>query len=153
MITLASMTQAELDEYLHEATQALADELVRAHNWPIEKSLAAAIQSFDAALPRRTIETPGQFLRTILADGRKVGILWYGIRSPQEAFIWDVLIYPQWRGKGYAGEALALMEGELLDMNVTSVTLSVFAHNFSAARLYSKAGYAPVLTRMNKQLG
>jgi ribosomal protein S18 acetylase RimI-like enzyme len=152
MVTLLKMTQIELDEYLKHAIPSLAEELMRANGWSAERSLAASLQSFDTALPGRAVDSPKQFLRTILADEQKVGILWYGIRGQQEAFVWDLLIYPQLRNRGFGREALKAMEQELREMKVESVALNVFAHNSAAARLYSNLGYAPVSTRMSKRL-
>jgi transposase len=87
------MTQEDLDGYLEYAVQSLADELKHANAWSAEESLTAANQSFDTALPGRVVGSKNQFLRTIVADGQKVGVLWYGLRSKQEAFVWDILIY------------------------------------------------------------
>ena len=149
---LVKMTQAELDEYLGSAIQSLADEFMRANGWPPEQSLAASRQSFDTLLPGRVIDSPNQLLWTITADEKKVGTLWCGIRGQHEAFVWDLLIYPEWRNKGYGSEAMAAMEQELGKMNVYRITLNVFAHNSIASHLYSGLGYAPVSTRMSKQL-
>lgn len=152
MVTLVKMTQTELDEYLGKAIQSLADELMKANDWPPEQSLEASLQSFHTLLPDRLVESPNQFLRTISAGETKVGVLWYGIRGPQEAIVWDLLIYPSYRNRGYRTEAMGAMEQELRRMNICRITLNVFAHNSIAARMYSRLGYAPVSTRMSKQL-
>ena len=55
MVTLVDMTQEDLDGYLAYAVQSLANELAHANAWSAEESLAAANQSFDAALPGRVV--------------------------------------------------------------------------------------------------
>jgi ribosomal protein S18 acetylase RimI-like enzyme len=140
MVALVEMTQEELDEYLEHAIQGLADELMQANAWSAEQSLTAAVQSFDTALPGRVVGSANQFLRTIIADGQKVGVLWYGLRGEREAFVWDLVIYPTWRNQGFAKSAMLAMEQELRTMQVTRITLNVFAHNSVATRLYSTMG-------------
>src|SRR5271170_6657936 len=152
MVALVEMTQEELDEYLEHAIQSLADELMQANAWSAEQSLAAAVQSFDTALPGRVVGSANQFLRTIIADGRKVGVLWYGLRGEREAFVWDLVIYPTWRNQGFAKSAMLAMEQELRTMQVTRITLNVFAHNSGATRLYSTMGYRALAIRMAKEL-
>jgi ribosomal protein S18 acetylase RimI-like enzyme len=91
-------------------------------------------------------------LRTIVADGQKVGVLWYGLRSKQEAFVWDILIYPTFRKQGFGKEAMLAMEQELREMQMTRINLNVFSHNALATNLYSTIGYRAVSTRMVKAL-
>ena len=102
MVVLVEMTQEELNKYLEHAIQGLADELMQANAWSAEQSLTAAVQSFDTALPGRVIGSANQFLRTIIADGQKVGVLWYGPRGEREAFVWDLVICPTWQNQGFA---------------------------------------------------
>ena len=152
MVALVEMTQEELDEYLEHAIQGLADELMQANAWSAEQSLTAAVQSFDTALPGRVVGSANQFLRTIIADGQKVGVLWYGLRGEREAFVWDLVIYPTWRNQGFAKSAMLAMEHELQTMQVTRITLNVFAHNSVATLLYSTMGYRALAIRMAKEL-
>ena len=152
MVALVEMKQEELDEYLEQAIQGLADELMQANAWSAEQSLTAAVQSFDTALPGRVVGSANQFLRTIIADGQKVGVLWYGLRGEREAFVWDLVIYPTWRNQGFAKSAMLAMEHELQTMQVTRITLNVFAHNSVATLLYSTMGYRALAIRMAKGL-
>ena len=152
MVQLIRMTQPELDEYLPHAIQALADELAKGNGWNTDQSLAAALRSFDVLLPNRAVDSPNQLLWTIVADSQRVGVLWCGIREHGEAFVWDILIYPAWRNRGYGTEAMVAMEQELRQMEIVRVGLNVFAHNSVAARMYSKIGYIPVSTRLIKVL-
>lgn len=152
MVTLVAMTQEELDKYLETSIQALAAELMRANGWTSPQSLAASLKSFNALLPDRIVDSPNQFLRTICANGQKVGILWFGIRDEKEAIVWDILIHPSHRRKGYGRAAMVAMEEELRIMNINSVVLNVFAHNSIASTMYLKLGYTPVSTKMSKRM-
>jgi ribosomal protein S18 acetylase RimI-like enzyme len=152
MVTLIKMTDAELAKYLETSIQSLADELARANNWSPKQSMLASLQSFNALLPNRVVDSPNQFLWTIFANGKTVGNLWFGIRGENEAVVWDILIHPAYRNKGYGKETMIAMEHELRKLNVSSVTLNVFAHNSTAFQMYVKLGYVPVSTRMSKLL-
>lgn len=152
MVTLVRMTQPELDEYLKTAIQTLADELMRANNWSADQSMSASLQSFNSLLPGRRVDSPNQSLRTIVADGNKVGSLWFGVRGKNESFLYDILIFPSCRNKGYGQAAMRAMEDELRKMGITSVALNVFAHNSTASEMYRKLGYTPVAIKMIKRL-
>ncbi len=152
MVNLVQMSQSELDEYLRQAIQTLADELMKANGWSAEQSLKASVQSFDVALPNRLVDSSNQCLRTILVGDERVGVLWYGIRGPEDAFVWDLLIYPAWRNKGYGTKAMRAMEEELRQIGITKISLNVFAHNTVAARMYSNMGYEPISTKMIKKI-
>jgi ribosomal protein S18 acetylase RimI-like enzyme len=152
MVALVEMTQEELNEYLEHAIQRLADELMQTNAWSAEQSLAAAVHSFNTALPGRVVGSANQFLRTIVADEQKVGVLWYGLHRDREAFVWDLFIHPIWRNQGLAKSAMLAMEQELRTMQVTRITLNVFAHNSVATRLYSTMGYRALAIRMAKEL-
>jgi ribosomal protein S18 acetylase RimI-like enzyme len=108
----------------------------------VDSACECATLSRAATHYRARVETraDGPLLRTIIADGRKVGVLWYGLRGEREAFVWDLVIYPTWRNQGFAKSAMLAMEQELRTMQVTRITLNVFAHNSVATRLYSTMG-------------
>ena len=152
MVTLIKITQGELAEYLETSIPSLADELMRANSWSPEQSMTASLQSFNALLPNRVVDSPDQFLWTIFADGRKVGSLWFGVRGENQAVVWDIFIHPSRRNRGYGKSAMIAMEEELRKLNISSIVLNVFAHNSIASQMYLKLGYAPVSTRMSKQL-
>jgi len=126
MVTLLKVSQVELAEYLETSIQALANELMRANGWSPEQSMAASLQSFNMLLPDRIVDSPNQFLRTIVADGKKVGILWFGLRGEREAVVWDILIDPPYRSRGCGKAAMMVMEDELRKMKISSVILNVF---------------------------
>jgi ribosomal protein S18 acetylase RimI-like enzyme len=83
---------------------------------------------------------------------RKWAFSGYGLRGKREAFMWDLVLYPAWRNRGFAKSAMCAMEQELRTMQVTRITLNVFAHNSVATRLYSTIGYRALAIRMAKEL-
>lgn len=70
----------------------------------------------------------------------------------REAFVYDILIDPLRRNRGYGTAAMEAMEQELRQMNIFAIGLNLFAHNSIAADMYRKLGYAAVSTRMSKRL-
>jgi len=119
---------------------------------PPKKGMAESLRSFNALLPDRIVDSPNQCLRTILADGKKVGNLWFGVRDKNEAVVWDIVVTPEYRNRGFGSAAMVAMEEELRSMEITNIVLNVFAHNSTAAKMYSQLGYRPVSTKMRKQL-
>ena len=55
MVNLVQMSQSELDEYLQQAIQTLADELMKVNGWSAEQSLKASVQSFEEPRSDRTV--------------------------------------------------------------------------------------------------
>jgi ribosomal protein S18 acetylase RimI-like enzyme len=70
----------------------------------------------------------------------------------RKAFICDFIIDPQFRGQGYGKQALQALDEKLIQMNVESVSLHVFAHNTNAVGLYETMGYLPTNLYMKKKL-
>jgi len=77
---------------------------------------------------------------------------WFGVRGKKETVVWDILIHPWHRNKGYGKAAMMAMEDELRMMNINSIVLNVFAHNSIASTMYLKLGFTPVSTKMSKRL-
>ena len=64
----------------------------------------------------------------------------YRIRNA-DAFIYNVLTVPKYRGKGYAGEMLRLLSDYLHRKSIDKAYLAVSTNNISAIRAYEKVGF------------
>ena len=140
MITLYPMTEEEFKGFLHLSYESYADDLTRTN--PViarEAALQEAQSELQELLPQGP-QTKNHYLFSIRdAENQQVGYLWYDLLSPHKAFIDDLLIFPEHRRKGYAAQALRLMEQQL---TAPRIALHVFESNRAARCLYEKCGYA-----------
>jgi len=70
----------------------------------------------------------------------------------ERAFLCDIKIYEDHRGKGYGKGALMKMEEFLRDMGVKFVELNMFGDNRVALELYRKMGYGLTSIQMLKEI-
>ena len=87
---------------------------------------------------------PNENLMNITVDDEIVGNLWISLSKREgqtRAFLTWIDISPDFRRKGYAKEALELMEQRLRSIGAHYFELSVFAHNTGAQKLYLDLGF------------
>ena len=139
-ITLKPMNEAEYAAFYRLSLESYADNLCRDGGFASrEKALAEAREEMAELLPSG-LETPRQFLLSVYDETQTpAGYLWYDLLGASKAFIDDLMIFPDFRRRGYALEALRLLEEAL---QVPHVALHVFEGNRAARSLFEKAGYA-----------
>lgn len=142
MITLRSIEQEEFD-------------LFRSYCLNDESADRYIRHRIDKTLPNG-ISTPNNQLLSIVNQKQSVvGVLWYSIIERQdyrEAFILDLIIYPQYRCQGYAQSAMRSFEEEIISMGVTKLALSVSPSNTEAIDLYKKSNFISDYIRMTKNI-
>ena len=72
---------------------------------------------------------------------------------PGEAWIYDIEVNPEHRGKGYGRALLLVAEQEAARHGSTAIGLNVFGTNTVARSLYESAGYRITALNMRKELG
>ena len=103
----------------------------------------------DGALP------PDNYLFALEDDeGTRVGDLWWAKR-PNDAgvpagFVYNVEVCPEFRGKGYGKEAMALFEEDARAHGITQFNLTVMGGNDVARGLYRSLGYSERAVFMSK---
>jgi ribosomal protein S18 acetylase RimI-like enzyme len=155
MIRLEPMDEATYDAWREATVAEYAQEKVEAGSWPAEGALARSEADF-AALLTDGRTTPGHELRSMVNDdGERVGYAWF---VPEDrpfgrvAFIYDIAVNPAHRRKGYARQALALIEAFAREQGLAGVQLHVFGGNAGARRLYLEAGYVETDVTMLKRV-
>lgn len=156
MVTLEPMGDSDFQEYLKWSIKNYADEKVKAGSWPKEDCYERSRGEFDRLLPDGKDSRDNYLFRIMDASGEKVGILWFGI-LPQESdlhgvFIWDIMVYPEFRGKGLGKEAMKALEQEVKSLGANRISLHVFGHNSVAIDLYRKSGYSVTDLIMSKEI-
>ena len=153
MITLRLMTDAEYEPYAATMLESYAETRARNMGTTLEEERAASEKQIGELLPNG-LHTPNHyFWRAVNEAGESVGVLWVNVQPEQaRAFIYDIDMDADQRGKGYGAATLAAMEAALKPMGITSVGLNVFGDNAVARRLYEKTGYEVVATNMRKTI-
>lgn len=89
------------------------------------------------------------------SEGREpVGQLWIQARKTPKpiAFIYNIEIFPEFRRRGYAEQAMKRLEEEARRLVLEGIRLHVFGHNTAARPLYQKLGYVATNVMMFKGL-
>jgi ribosomal protein S18 acetylase RimI-like enzyme len=152
-VSLRPMTRAEFDEWLprqlagYAAQIAASGAMPEAEAW--EKARRDTARSFGAGY-----DTPGQLLFLVLAGQRPVGSLWLAVPGPDPdqrmAWVYDIEVDEEHRGRGYGRAAMRLAENEVRSRGMTSLGLNVFGQNAVARALYESLGYEVTALQMKK---
>ena len=128
-----------------------ADKVVNG-SWTPAESLQRSLDSMHGLLPQGQ-STPGQFLYALVLTetGLTVGYLWLGSRDGQ-GYLYDLYVYPEFRRRGHARQAMQALESEARKQGFSSIALHVFGGNQAAADLYRSVGYAVTDLNLRKAL-
>lgn len=105
---------------------------------------------FKRLLPNE-LDTPDNYIFSIKLDEI---LIWKvsrfatcGALNNRKAFIYDIFIDNNFRGKGYGKKTMELLEVEVKKLGLNHIGLHVFGHNHAARSLYQKMGYE--ITNLN----
>ena len=100
------------------------------------------------------LSTEGHHIMHIMDNGNAVGTIWYEIRdrAMREAYLWDIFIDEDQRGRGYGKEAMRELERTARKEGARRIQLNVFGFNSVARNLYVKTGYQDAAVTMMKHL-
>lgn len=148
------MSDAEFAAFRARAVHDYAIEKVAAGEWPEERAAALAEKQTETLLPDGK-STDGMFI--VMADAEElgpVGYAWLALTGPEvsSAWIYDIAIDEEHRGKGYGRALLNGLEQVAREHGLDSIALNVSAGNDYARRLYERAGYKPTSIHMSKPL-
>jgi ribosomal protein S18 acetylase RimI-like enzyme len=91
----------------------------------------------------------------VVAGHEVVGALWLRVRplsTEVEAYVFDVEILPEARGRGLGRATMLAAEDAARDQRADVVRLNVFGNNVPAIRLYQSLGYSAASISMAKPL-
>ncbi|MHC5229391.1 GNAT family N-acetyltransferase [Enterococcus sp. LJL99] len=155
-IRLNQMKNIEYTDYLSFAISDYAKDKIEAGTWEAAEALSLAKKSFATLLPEGN-ETKNEFLFTLFDEKieKSIGYLWVHLEKElnrRKFFIYDFLIFEDFRNQGYGRKALNCLDSKAKEMNVTEIGLHVFAHNKSAVHLYESVGFQPTDITMSKKV-
>jgi ribosomal protein S18 acetylase RimI-like enzyme len=154
-LTLRPMTRAEFETWLPRNIAEYAEHIAASGAMPLaaarEKAERDTARSFHAGFG-----TPGQHLFRVVAGDTAVGWLWLSVPGPDPdprmAWVSQIELAPEYRGRGYGRAAMLLAEQEARARGMTSLGLNVHGQNTIAQSLYRSLGYQPMSLQLKKAL-
>src|SRR5260221_4104066 len=134
--------------------QPYGDERAAADHVSAEVANGYARPHHALVLPEGHRRTGHRFLRIVSTDGdESVGGVWFWIDvENKQGFLYNITLFPQHRRRGFASDALVLVEEMVRAAGCTTLGLNVFSSNDGAIALYRKVGFSVVSSYWNKPL-
>jgi ribosomal protein S18 acetylase RimI-like enzyme len=142
-VRLDRMTTEEYAAYHCTAVLAYAEAHVSAKSWPADEAQRRAVDEYAELLPEG-VATPGHHLYIARNGDQQVGMVWFAERphgADRVAYVYDIEVDPDLRGRGYGEALMRAMEQEVRSAGLKAVRLQVFGNNSVARSLYRKLGY------------
>jgi ribosomal protein S18 acetylase RimI-like enzyme len=154
-VTVRPMTATEYERWQHELATEYAGDQVAAGNWPAEGAYERALKEDAERLPQGA-DTEGMLILTGTVDGEPIGRLWIGLTHPRGApdcaFLYDIEVAAEHRGRGLGRALLAAGESAARERGALALELNVFGSNPAAVDLYRTSGYRVTTQQMRKDL-
>ncbi|NJC81988.1 GNAT family N-acetyltransferase [Planosporangium mesophilum] len=154
-VTLRAMTEDELEARIDDLVDEYALDLHRSRGLPLDRARTEAQRQTADLLPDG-VATTGTLMFTAEAGGAAVGWIWLSLSTPHQpgsAWIYEITVDAEHRGKGYGRALIRAAEDELARRGVTRLALNVFSHNTAAIRLYESVGFHTTSLQMAKSIG
>ena len=122
-----------------------AADMVDNGGFSVEHASEKSEKDFELTMPDG-LATPGQHVFAVESpDGEVVGQVWLGERDLRHegrvAFVYEIRIDEDQRGRGYGRAAMLLLEDEARALGLDRIELNVFGGNEVARGLYRSLGY------------
>mgnify|MGYP006293047369 FL=1 len=153
MVKFKNMTDEEFENYYNYAVSNYAEEKIEAGNWSEENAEERARNIFKKLLPDG-LKTKNNYLYSIYTKNNHIGYIWFKINDENRkaAFLNDIIIFQEYRGKGYGEKTMKLFERKAKEFDCERIQLHVFAHNDPAVSLYKKLKFKVTNIRMEKDI-
>ena len=115
-----------------------------------ERAEAKVARDVDHVLPQG-LATPDTWIWAVEEEGRVVGTVFVGLRDGG-AWLYDVTIAEDERGKGYGRAAMTALEDEVRALGHDTIGLNVWGQNEVARGLYRSLGWAEESVHMRRRL-
>ena len=147
-VRVRPMTDAEFDGWRSAAVAEFGRCRAEIDGVSLSEGVRRAEESYQRLLPDGP-RSPGAVLRVLVtAEDTVAGVLWLGDRppggGPETAYVYEVEVVPELRGRGYGRALMLAAEAEALALGARALELNVCADNLVAQRLYESLGYRVV---------
>lgn len=153
---LRSLSSEDFPAFFETAVASYAHDNAASGRWLAADAAALARKETLALLPSGAA-TPGHHLYAIQPEGEAaaVGYLWLATLergSQKVAYVYQVMVRPERRRRGYARAALQEAERIAAGQGHAGIALHVFANNAMARSLYESLGYEVTSLNLSKPL-
>lgn len=153
-VALETLSREDFEAYRRYTVENYAREKAESGQWAASDSLRRSEKEIASLLPDG-VDSKGHFLYSIRAGADEVGRVWLHVREEAGrslAWIFDFVIFAEFRGKGFGSKALPATEAKAKELGADETGLHVFAHNKIAVSLYERSGYEATSIVMSKRL-
>ena len=156
MVTFKPLTKKEFKNYYNESITSYSEDIIITLGVENKLAFETAQEQFEKLLPDGK-DTINNHISSIIdkKSSNRVGILWYTIReefNQKCVFISDIIIFSEYRGKGYGTRTFNELEKITTKKGIYSIKLHVFGHNTKARALYKRLGFLDDSIYMSKKL-
>lgn len=151
---LEQMTPEEFSLWAPRSKSGYANDKEKANGLTPKEAQEIAEKDFLRLLPEG-LNSKDNFLYTMKDGEIAVGYLWFCIRGAQDnrkAFLCDIIVEQEYRGKKLGKGAMLLLEEEVKQLGLKEIGLHVFGFNERATQLYKSLGYQVTDLVMAKRL-
>lgn len=148
------MTKRDFETFIKISKSEYKKDKMRANGFTEEEANKIVAEDFERFLPNG-FESEDNFFFKVLKNETQIGYLWYLIRGAsnnRKAFIADILIYEEFRGKGFGKKTMLLLEEEVKRQDLKHIGLHVFGYNEKAIKLYQSLNYQTTDLVMEKEI-
>jgi ribosomal protein S18 acetylase RimI-like enzyme len=150
------MTEAEFETFLERSVARKSEKWVERGIWTSEAAVEACRRDYAAFLPQGLATPHHHFCHLVeTASSARVGEAWYMARTEGgkvQFWVNWLAVEPEHRRRGYASEALRLLEEVAQKLGADRTVLTVWTDNPGAIALYTKLGYAPANMNLVKRI-
>ena len=144
-VKIRRMTNDEFENFFQWSVEDHAKELMEECQIPQEEAIMKAREEVMQMLPNG-LNTEHNYLMTIVEEDSEesAGFIWTIHEETEEkkqSFVCDFAIWESKRRKGYATEALRLVEKKAVEVGCQESVLFLADSNDAARTLYEKCGY------------
>lgn len=147
-VVLVPLTDAECAAFVAEDVADYAAQRVGEGAWSPDEAPELARRELLAVLEREhpaAADAGHRRWTAVSARGESVGWLWVtpptGAMPPDGAFLYQITVKPECRGRGYGRAMLAALEDALVEDGIGELRLNVNDTNTPARCLYAGAGF------------
>lgn len=151
-ILLRIMSQGEFEHYFQDKIKRFSDVLTENIHEHGDEPSVKAFKQLQSLLPEG-IETPNHHLFNIQRGEQVIGFVWIKVEEEKKsAFLYEIYIFEEYRGKGFGTETMKRLEGFLQQKEIHYFKLHVFGSNTGARKLYEELGFEVAGINMLKSL-